>query len=265
MQRTMILNLGANRRCVQHPEMILLFMDSPVYDMGGVREWFGPIPVEADEPVFHHPWQARVFATMLEAVAMLGITEDAVRWAMERLPQAQYLAGYYQRWLAALERLVVDKGALAPGELDAHLAGEHPTVRGQTRPGALRRALTRRFVRTVAGPMPGWLARLVPRMQGLHRPGVAPPRFAIGNRVAVSAAPTASYTRRPRYTWGKRGTVVGVHGKMVLPDRRARGERGTGEHVYTVELDGRELWGDGAEPGTAVRIDLFESYLEVTP
>ena len=81
---------------------------------------------------------------------MLGITEDAVRWAMERLPSAQYLAGYYQRWLAALERLVVDKGALAPGELDAHLAGENPTVRGHARPGALRRALTRLFVRTVA-------------------------------------------------------------------------------------------------------------------
>ena len=170
--------------------------------MGGVREWFGPIPVEADEPVFHHPWQARVFATMLEAVAMLGITEDAVRWAMERLPQAQYLAGYYQRWLAALERLVVDKGALAPGELDAHLAGEHPTVRGHARPGVLRRALTRRFVRTVAGPMPGWLARLVPRMQGLYRPGVAPPRFAIGNRVAVSATPTRAI-RGARATRGE--------------------------------------------------------------
>ena len=36
------------------------------------------------------------------------------------------------------------------------------------------------------------------------------------------------------------------------------------EHFYTVEFDGKELWGDGAEPGTAVRIDLSESYLEAT-
>ena len=236
-----------------------------MYSMGGVREWFGPIPVEADEPVLPSPMasarvrdhaRGRGDARHHRGCGPVGDGAPS--------PSAD-LAGYYQRWLAALERLVVDKGALAPGELDAYLAGEHPTGRGHARPGALRRALTRRFVRTVAGPMPGWLARLASRMQGIHRPGVASPRFAIGNRVAVSAAPTASYTRRPRYTWGKRGTVVRVHGTMVLPERRARGERGVGEHVYTIELDGRELWGDGAEPGTAVRIDLFESYLEATP
>ncbi|MGA9526264.1 MAG: hypothetical protein WBV82_32690, partial [Myxococcaceae bacterium] len=105
-------------------------MDSAVYDMGGVRKWFGPIPVEADEPVFHHRWEARVFATLLMSIAMHGISDEAFRWAEERLPEARYLAGYYQRWLAALERLLVDNGVLAPGELDAHLAGEHPTVRG---------------------------------------------------------------------------------------------------------------------------------------
>jgi nitrile hydratase subunit beta len=110
-------------------------MDGAVHDMGGVQERFGPIPVETDEPVFHHRWEARVFASMLTAIAMLGITEDEFRWAMERLPRAQYLAGYYQRWLATLERLVVDCGVLAPGELDAHLAGEKPTVRGHARPG----------------------------------------------------------------------------------------------------------------------------------
>ena len=112
--------------------------------------------------------------------------------------------------------------------------------------------------------MPRWLARLYPRIEGIHLPEVAPPRFAIGDRVAVSAAPPEGHTRRPRYTWGKRGTVVGYHFATVLPERSARGEHGAGEHFYTVEFDGRELWGDDAEPGTAVRIDLFESYLEAT-
>ena len=109
--------------------------DSAVFDMGGVQEWFGPIPVETNEPVFHHRWQARVCASLLTSCAVLGITEEAFRWAEERIPRAQYLAGYYQLWLAALERLVVDQGALAPGELDARLAGEQPTVRGHARPG----------------------------------------------------------------------------------------------------------------------------------
>ena len=90
-------------------------MDAAVFDMGGVQEWFGPIPVEANEPVFHHRWEARVFASMLTSIAMLGITEEAFRWATERLPRAQYLAGYYQRWLATLERLVVDQGRARAG------------------------------------------------------------------------------------------------------------------------------------------------------
>ena len=239
-------------------------MDNAPYDIGGVREWFGPIPIEVDEPVFHHRWESRVFASMLESLAMLGITEEAFRWATERLPRAQYLAGYYQRWLATLERLVVDQGVLAPGELDAHLAGKQPKVRGDARPGPLRRALSRLVVRTAVRPMPRWLMRLYPRIMGIHLPEVAPPRFAIGERVAVSAAPPAGHTRRPRYTWGKRGTVVGYHFATVLPERSARGERGAGEHFYTVEFDGRELWGDDAETGTAVRIDLFESYLVAT-
>ena len=106
--------------------------------------------------------------------------------------------------------------------------------------------------------------RLYPRIEDIHLPEVAPPRFAIGDPVVVSAAPAAGHTRRPHYTWGKRGTVVGYHFATVPPERSARGERGADEHFYTVELDGRELWGDDAEPGTAVRIDLFESYLEAT-
>ena len=62
-------------------------MDNAPYDMGGVREWFGPIPVEADEPVFHHRWEARVFASLLTSIAMLGITEEAFRWARSVFPE----------------------------------------------------------------------------------------------------------------------------------------------------------------------------------
>ena len=234
-----------------------------MFDMGGVQEWFGPIPVETNEPVFHHPWQGRVCASLLTSCAVLGISEEAFRWAEERVPRAQYLAGYYQLWLAALERLVVDKGALAPGELDARLAGEQPTVRGHARPGALRAALARKVVRTVVGPMPDILARLYARVVDIQLPGAAP-RFAIGDRVVVSAAPREGHTRRPHYSWGKRGTVVDRHFATVLPESNARGEHKPKEHFYTVEFDGRELWGDGAEPGTAVRIGLWESYLEAT-
>jgi nitrile hydratase len=34
------------------------------------------------------------------------------------------------------------------------------------------------------------------------------------------------------------------------------------EPVYAVRFDGVELWGDSAEPNSAVYIDMWESYLE---
>ena len=72
-----------------------------------------------------------MFASLLTTLAMFGISEEAFRWTTERLPRARYVAGYYQRWLATLEQIVLDRGVLAPGELDADLAGQ----RG-SRPGA---------------------------------------------------------------------------------------------------------------------------------
>jgi nitrile hydratase subunit beta len=32
-----------------------------VHDMGGMHG-MGPLPTEVNEPVFHHPWEGRVFA-----------------------------------------------------------------------------------------------------------------------------------------------------------------------------------------------------------
>ena len=205
-----------------------------------------------------------VFASTLMSIAMLGYTEEGFRWATERLPRAQYVVSYYPRWLNTLEFMAIEKGVLAPGELDAQLAGEQPAARGHERPARLREALTREVVRTSVGPMPAWMTRLYARIEDIHLHQKGPPRFAIGERVTVSSAPPDGHTRRPRYTWGKRGTIVGCHYATVLPERSARGEKGAHEHFYTVELDGKDLWGDDAEPGTAVRIDLFESYLEAT-
>jgi nitrile hydratase len=34
------------------------------------------------------------------------------------------------------------------------------------------------------------------------------------------------------------------------------------EPLYSVRFDGAELWGDGAEPGQVLYIDLSESYLD---
>jgi nitrile hydratase len=51
-------------------------------------------------------------------------------------------------------------------------------------------------------------------------------------------------------------------GSWVLPDTNAHGRGECPEHVYAVRFEGRELWGEDAEPGSCVHLDLFESYLE---
>jgi nitrile hydratase len=98
----------------------------------------------ADEPVFHAAWEGRVFALAGLAIAGGLANLDAFRHAIERLSPVEYLtAGYYGRWLAALERLVV-------GARRAAAAGAGRT-RAATRPGsrASRRRRGRRAERSI--------------------------------------------------------------------------------------------------------------------
>lgn len=49
---------------------------------------------------------------------------DEMRRGIESMPPAEYeRASYYERWLFAAETILAEKGLLAPGELDARLAG----------------------------------------------------------------------------------------------------------------------------------------------
>ena len=47
---------------------------------------------------------------------------DEMRRGIESMPPDDYeQASYYERWLFAAETILVEKGVLAPGELDARL------------------------------------------------------------------------------------------------------------------------------------------------
>ncbi len=82
------------------------------HDVGGAAG-AGPIVREADEPAFHHEWEARVFALNRLLLGAGVYNLDEFRFAVERLPPAEDLAAtYYARWLAAIEALLQEKGAL---------------------------------------------------------------------------------------------------------------------------------------------------------
>ena len=90
-----------------------------IHDMGGMHG-FGPVVVEEDEPVFHAPWEGRIFG--LRALARRqGMTVlDAGRHAVERIDPADYLTlGYYGRWLRSFETELVRYGWMGAGELEA--------------------------------------------------------------------------------------------------------------------------------------------------
>jgi nitrile hydratase len=89
-----------------------------------------------------------------------------------------------------------------------------------------------------------------------------PPRFRVGDPVRTRRLFPSGHCRLPGYARGCRGAIALHQGAWILPDSHAHGRGENPEHVYAVRFDGRELWGDSAEPSTCVHIDLFESYLE---
>src|SRR5512143_972710 len=114
-----------------------------VHDMGGMHG-FGPVVIEPEEPVFHADWQRRVLGIVYQIVGFGWSNIDAFRHGIERMDPVAYLsAGYYGRWLASLERLLVERGLLATGDVDARIAGRpvspaaaaapHPVAGGFTR------------------------------------------------------------------------------------------------------------------------------------
>lgn len=214
-----------------------------IHDMGGMQG-FGSVAIDPDEPVFREEWHSRAFAMGVMSMGVSGTNLDAFRHALERLHPYDYLAdGYYGRWLACAELLLTDSGVLAPGAVEARarkLMGEQADEPNDPEPD--------KPVFERGGP-------------GSLREIDDPPAFSSGDRVRAKDLRTGGHTRLPGYVRGRAGVVTALRPSALLPDTNAHFQGENPQHVYTVEFDSTELWGDGAEPA-ALRIDLFESYLE---
>ena len=209
-----------------------------IHDMGGMHG-FGRVVVEPNEPVFHVDWEKRALGMAYQVVGFGWVTLDAFRHGIERIDPVTYLTvGYYGRWLAALERVLIEAGVLAPGDVDARIAGT-PVATPAVRPAGPAR------------PSPGFV-------RDLDRS----PRFRVGDAVRPRVVSPAGHTRLPRYVAGRRGVVHGTRPPCVFPDTNARAEGENPQHLYSVRFEGTELWGSDAEPGMALHVDLFEPYLE---
>lgn len=210
-----------------------------VHDLGGV-DGFGPVPVD-DDAVFHADWERRVFAVTQFSQVLSGFNTDAFRHGIEREEPDRYHAGYWQRWLANAERMLVEGGVLASGALDERLGGPPPSA-----PAA----------RTTDAEPHG--------ARGNIRPLDAPPRFEIGETVrTLAAAPQTGHHRLPGYAWGQVGRVRAHHGGWIFPDTHAHGRGEHPCHVYTVAFAATDLWPDD-DRNHVVCLDVFEPHLEPT-
>lgn len=212
-------------------------------DLGG-QHGFGAIGPEADEPLFHAAWERRVLGLTLAMGATGAWNIDMSRHARETLPPAQYLSSsYYEIWLAGLEKLLRQHGIVSAAEL----ASGVPQAGGARPPRKL-----------MAADVPAVLARGAPVDRAPDRPAA----FAVGDSVRAVLANPRHHTRLPRYIRGRPGTIERVQGFHVFPDAHAQGQGEAPQWCYSVRFQGQDLWGPDAEPGTAVLVDCWESYLE---
>ncbi|MDH3755359.1 MAG: nitrile hydratase subunit beta [Acidimicrobiia bacterium] len=214
-----------------------------IHDMGGMHGW-GTVVIDPDEQVFSTEWHGKAFALGAMAGGLSGTNLDAFRHSLERLHPLDYLGdGYYGRWLACAELLLVDSGVLPPGAVDARAQNilgnetEEPDDVELNKPD---------YERGGAGSL---------------REIDAEPRFAVGDAVRVKDMHVRGHTRMPAYIRGRAGVVTAHRPAAVLPDATAHFTGEEPQHVYTVSFESTELWGPDAERATN-NVDCFESYLE---
>jgi nitrile hydratase beta subunit len=216
-----------------------------VHDMGGMHG-MGPVVIEPDEPVFHEPWEARVFALRRAMGAWGKWNIDATRHSVELVPPAEYLElSYYARQFVAFLDLMVQVGLVTRAEIE----------RGLPASGAAKAtpALT-----------PTKAASLIAKGVPTSRDVAVSPRFRVGQRVRARTINPIGHTRLPRYVRGRAGVIDRDHGVFVFPDTNAHFLGEKPQHVYSVRFAARDVWGDQASPNDSLYIDLWDDYLEST-
>ena len=210
-------------------------------DLGG-QPHRDPVLPEAEGEVFHAAWQARALAVTLAMGATGSWNIDMSRAARETL-SSYASSSYYRIWIAALEKLLAERGLALPDELAAGCAlhAARPVAR------VLR-----------AADVAATLAKGSPTERGSDTPA----RFRVGDRVRTRSQRVDHHTRLPGYAHGKAGVIDSVQGVHVFADAHAQGLGEMPQWLYRVAFSGRELWGDAAAPGLSVALDAWESYLE---
>jgi nitrile hydratase len=214
-----------------------------VHDMGGMQD-MGAVLAEENEPVFHMPWEARVFALRRAMGAWGKWNIDASRYAVELVPPADYLRmSYFERQFAAFLEMLVAHNFVTRNELEN-------SVPAASSPKAAPVLTVEKAQLLIAKGVP------------TSRKVSVAPRFSAGQRVRARNIHPVAHTRLPRYARGKAGTIDRDRGVFVFPDTNAHFLGEKPQHVYSVRFAARELWGQQASAKDSVYLDLWDDYLE---
>ena len=212
-----------------------------IHDMGGM-DGFGPILPEENEPVFHYPWEGRVYA-ITNSIGRWGRGRNwpGFRFTLESIPPAEYLnLSYYERWFRMVTVRLLGSGLVTEEELEAGQA-DADAPKPEVLPSSNAESLGSRLLDVDV-----------------------PARFRPDDTVRGRNLHPRGHTRLPGYVRGRRGTVIEDHGVYALQDSDPTGHQPLDrpQHVYSVRFEGPELWGDRASARDAVYVDLWEDYLE---
>ncbi|MDE0114400.1 MAG: nitrile hydratase subunit beta, partial [Albidovulum sp.] len=194
-------------------------------------------------------WHARALAVTLAAGALGRWNLDSSRHSRERLPPKDYVRfSYYEKWLAALVDLLVQRNIVSKNELSApERLPQQPLDEN-----------------ALQGPeVAGALAKIEPTTRKTGRR----PRFHAGCQVRTrrpsrNILVSGGHTRLPAYAAGCLGTVVRCHGSHVLPDSNAHFRGEAPEPLYAVLFESSQLWGNSNSSSIdEIVLDLWESYL----
>jgi len=214
-----------------------------VHDMGGMQD-MGPVQEEKNEPVFHHPWEGRVFAITRSMSAWRKWNIDTLRFQRELIPAAEYLRmSYYEIWLTGLLDLSIKSGLVTSAEMESG------------KPAAGSPKLTPALS---ADKVPPLVAHGTPANRNVP----VAPQFQVGQRVLARNMNPLGHTRLPRYARGRFGTVERDRGVFVFPDTNAEFLGEKPQHLYSVRFTARELWGEQSSVRDSVYVDLWDDYLE---
>jgi nitrile hydratase len=239
------------------------------HNLGGM-EGLGAITF--DRRVFAEDWEQRIFGIHVAMMGLSGHLGDALpRYRIDQIPTAfagtwtwadlrkgaeamdplaYFQYRYFERWLAGITAYFVSEGYISEDELEQK-TGEYLEQPDIPLPAGGARAIDEQVI--------GYLQNGDSPRRG---PADAP-RFDVGDRVTVRNVPPTDHTRLPGYLRGLTGTI----------DRRfegnyryfcSTGPDGIGEPmpVYAVRFEPADIWGELAEPGTALYGELFEAYLQ---